>query len=348
VSARVPAALYAEESPRALMQRVGRFKGLYDAIRLDFPPITDAVGQIDCIRIAALERAPGAPCGGGFLVAPTGTGKTETLKMVEGILNAGAEAGRRPALRVNFSPSGTTDSLPQSILAAIGARRPDAGSEKTQWQRAVEEMRRAKVEILLLDEFNRAARRPTMTAAIAISIQEWIMDPGVCPVVICGSERASTVLKAAPAVHERLEDQIDLEPLDWLRSADKTLMRDFLGDLDAAIVELGLLPALSGLDEGDLPKLLCTASAGKLRAIVKTVRVSLGLALMRRSPAMTRIDIAEGVDRYCLRQRLVGKNPFDAAGPSSGSAPRGTRKVVRRDVASEPQADADRTVEEDA
>jgi hypothetical protein len=81
---------------------------------------------------------------------------------------------------------------------------------------------------------------------------------------------------------------------------------------------------------------------------------------MRRSPAMTRTDIAEGVDRYCLRQRLVGKNPFDAARPSSGagagagarcgsgSAVGGTRKVVRRDVVSEPQADADRTVEEDA
>lgn len=256
--------------------------------------------------------------------------------------------GNRPALRINFSPSGTTDSLPQSILTALGAKRPDAGSEKTQWQRAVEEMRRAKVEILLLDEFNRAARRQTMTAAIAISIQEWIMDPGVCPVVICGSERAAAVLRMAPAVHERLEDQIDLQPLDWLRLADRTLMRDFLGDLDATIADLGLLPALSGLDEDDVPRLLCRASAGKLRAIVKTVRVSLGLVLMRRGSAMTRGDLEEGVERYCVRQRLVRENPFHSAARSAVAGSGATGRGVRKDVAVEPPASADRSVEEDA
>jgi len=317
-------AMPGEESPRQASMRVGRLKGRFDALRVDFPPHTDAVAAIDCIRIEALDRSAGSACGGGFLVAATGVGKTETLKTAERVINEQAQEGSVPALRINFSPTGTTESLPQSILAALKVRRPDAGTEKTQWQRAVEEMRSAGVEILLLDEFNRAARRPTMTAAIAISIQEWIMDAGVCPVVICGSEKAASVLKTAPAVHERLSDQIDMQPLDWRRGADKDLVTDFLADLDAAIKVEGLLPALSGLDEGDVPEKLCIASAGKLRAIVKTVRVALGLALMRGAPAMTRGDLAEGVERYCRRLRLINDNPFHSSEgrkrPSEGAA----------------------------
>lgn len=298
---------------RAVSIRVGRGKGRFDAIRVDYPPHTDAAAAIDVIRIAALDREEGEPCGGGFLVAATGVGKTETVKMIERIINSEAPEGRRPILRVEFSVKGTTGSIPQAILAALGSRNPTAGTEDRQWERAIEDMRAAGVQVLILDEFNRAARRPTMSAPIALSIQEWIMDPGVCPVVIVGSAKASTVLRSVPSVNERLDEEIDLRPLDWLNAVDREVAVDFLRDLDAAIRDEGILPATSGLDEGDVPRLLVEASAGKLRAIVKTVRFALGLALARGDASMTREDLSTGVAKYCVRQRLVRDNPFERA-----------------------------------
>lgn len=299
------------ESPRDRSRRIGSAKSVFDAIRCDFPPHTDAAEDILSVMHGAEGRVPGSPCGGGFLVAPIGTGKSETLRMAEREANADAPEGSRPALRIEIGVRGTTDTVPQAILAAFGAKRPDAGTEPVQWDRAVEMMRRHDVRILLVDEFNRAARRPTMSAAIALSIQERIMDASVCPVVLAGSEKAGTVLRAAPSVHERLDDCIDLPPLVWERAADSELMREFLAELDETMVDEGLVLRPARLADGDVPRLLCRASRGKLRAIVKTVRTALVLALQRGGTSIVRDDLAEGVRRYCVRQQLVARNPFD-------------------------------------
>ncbi len=299
-----------DETPRQRSRRIGDAKAVFDRIRCDFPPHTDAVEDILSILYAAEGRAPGEACGGGFLLAPIGVGKSETLKTAERMANIDAVEGERPALRIEISVRGTTDSVPQAILRAFGAKRPEAGSEPTQWERAVELMRRHRVGILLVDEFNRAGRRPTISASIALSIQENIMDASVCPVVFAGSEKAGAVMRGAPAVHERLDDSIDLQPLMWPRDADKVLMRDFLAELDETMVEEGLLTRSSDLAVGDVPRLLCRATRGKLRAIVKTVRVALVLALQRGATCIARFDLEVGVQRYCIRQKLVGRNPF--------------------------------------
>jgi hypothetical protein len=315
------------ETPRERSRRIGAAKRVYDAIRCDYPPHTDAVEDILSVLHAAQDRPPGSPCGGGFLVAPIGTGKSETLRMAELEANRDAADGTRPALRIEIGTRGTTDVVPQAILAAFGAKRPDAGKESAQWDRAVEAMRRHDVGILLLDEFNRAARRPTMSAAIAIGIQERIMDASVCPVVLAGSEKAATVLRGAPAVHERLDDCIDLQPLVWERDADKELVAEFLAELDDRMVQTGIMLRHAGLDGGDVPRLLCRSTRGKLRAIVKTVRVAMVTALQRGACSIDREDVAEGVSRYCVRQRLIARNPFrDPSGkaPTGAGSPGGT------------------------
>jgi len=300
----------AAETPRQRSRRIGKAKSVYDALRCDFPPHTDAAEDILSIMHGAEGRPPGASCGGGFLVAPIGVGKSETLKMAERAANADAVAGERPALRIEISVRGTTDSVPQAILTSFGAKRPDAGKESAQWARATDLMRQHQVRLLLIDEFNRAARRPTISSSIALSIQERIMDASICPVVFAGSEKADTVLRGAPSVRERLDDGIDLQPLLWEREADRELMTEFLAELDELMVDEGLLLHSANLAEGDVPKFLCRASRGKLRAIVKTVRSALVLALRRGAVTIAREDLAEGVQQYCIRQRLVGRNPF--------------------------------------
>ena len=149
----------ADETPRPRSRRIGEAKGVYDRIRCDFPPHTDAAEDILSIMHGAEGRAPGAPCGGGFLVAPIGVGKSETLRMAELAANEDAVDGERPALRIEISVRGTTDSVPQAILTAFGAKRPDAGKESAQWARATDLMRQHHVRLLLIDEFRSRRRR---------------------------------------------------------------------------------------------------------------------------------------------------------------------------------------------
>lgn len=303
-----------KETSASAAARVGKAKASFDAIRVDYPPQTAVVASLDEMRIAALGRSEHAPCGGAMLVAPHGCGKTESIVALRRILEALADEGCKPLLHVETAGAGTTDSLPTSILQALGAARPDVGTEKARWPRAIAEMRRCGVQIVVFDEFNRAARRPRMSRPIATAIREKIMDAGVAPVAFVGSEDAGSVLAQVPELMERLDDDIDLSPLRWDTRGDRALFLSFLADLDQAMVDEGILACLSGLTDEGIARPLWEASAGRVRRICKIVRAAMAVALHDRRASIDRADLAEAVDSYCIPRDFCSSNPFARKG----------------------------------
>jgi len=302
------------ESAASAAARVGGAKAKFDAIRVDYPPQTAVVAALDEMRIAALDRPTHAPCGGAMLVAPHGCGKTESIIALRRLLEASADEGCKPLLHVETAGAGTTDSLPTSILQALGAARPDVGTEKARWPRAIAEMQRCGVQIVVFDEFNHAARRPRMSRPIATVIRERIMDAGIAPVAFVGSEDAGSVLAQVPELMERLDDDIDLSPLRWDTKGDRALFIGFLADLDDAMVGAGVMACLSGLAHENIARPLWEASAGRVRRICKIVRAAMAAALHDGRASIDREDLAEAVDSYCIPRNFCQGNPFAGRG----------------------------------
>ena len=299
-----------QESAASAAARVGKAKARFDAIRVDYPPQTAVVAALDEMRIAALDRPTHAPCGGAMLVAPHGCGKTESIVALRRLLEASADEGCKPLLHVETAGAGTTDSLPTSILQALGAARPDVGNEKARWPRAVAEMQRCGVQIVVFDEFNRAARRPRMSRPMATAIRERIMDAGVAPVAFVGSEDAGSVLAQVPELMERLDDDIDLSPLRWDTKGDRALFVSFLGDLDDAMFKADIMACPSDLAHEGIARPLWEASAGRVRRICKIVRAAMACALHDGRSSIHRNDLAEAVDSYCVPRGFCESNPF--------------------------------------
>ncbi len=301
------------ETPSQAARRVGAAKVVFDAIRLPYALQTAAVARFDEVRWSAIGREPGTPCSGAVLIAPKGTGKTEACRTL--VRHAATEVPdgqkRVPVLHVSIEVEGTTGSVPTAILAALKEPRPDLGKEGVRWSKAVARLQRHGVELVLFDEFNRAGRRPTMSGPIALSIREKLLDPGICPVIIVGSEGANKVLANAPALLEVLDEQIDLDPLDWEIAEDAELFTDFVKRLDARLVCIGLLPEVSGLDDEEVARRLWEASSGRIRRLMKIVRFALGRALHDSAPAIDRSHLAAAVEAYAMRARLISHNPFD-------------------------------------
>ena len=296
-------------------QRVGRAKTVFDAIRLPYPLQADAVSQMDEVRWAAKGRAPSASCSGAVLIAPTGVGKSEACKaLVRRAADEVAEGEDRiPVLHVSLAVDGTTGAVPTAILRALRDPRPDLGKEFVRWLKVIDRLRARGVELILFDEFNRANRRPTMSAPIALSIREHLLDPGVCPVVIVGSESAGKVLENAPALLEVLDEQIDLDPLDWEDKGDRAMFKDFLGELDERLVAEKLLRDESSLKGDDTAYRLWEASAGRVRRLMKIVRFALGTALHSGAPSLRHEHLAAGVQAYAIRAKYIDINPFGDA-----------------------------------
>ncbi|NVD45103.1 TniB family NTP-binding protein [Qipengyuania atrilutea] len=295
-------------SERALL--VGKAQAKFSAIRVDFPPQTSAMAILDELRIAALYRSPGAACGAAMIVAPHGAGKSEAVKGLDRILRGNAAEGQIPLLHVEIDTAGTTDSVPTSILQALGAPRPEAGSEKTRWPRALAEIERMGVELIVFDEFDRAARRPTMSAPIANIIRQKIMDAGVAPVAFVGSERANNVLAQVPQLRERITDSVDLSPMRWTFKGDQELFLAFVKDLDQAMVETGLVDCEAGLCEESIAYPLWQASDGSLRRICNIVQHAMSTALREDRSFVSRQDLMEAVDGYAISNGFGSHNPF--------------------------------------
>lgn len=289
---------------------VGIAKAKFDAIRVDYPPQTSAMAILDEARIAGLYRSPGSAGGGAMIVAPHGSGKSEAVKGLSRILEQNAKKGQVPLLHVEIDTAGTTDSVPSSILEALGDSRPEAGSERTRWPRALAEVQAKGVELIVFDEFNRAARRPTMSGPIATAIRKKFVDAATAPIAIVGSENAETVLSQVPELRERLDDSADLTPMNWNSEGDQQLFLSFVGDLDRAMVDIGLVACETGLAKEEFAYPLWEASDGRVRRIAKIVRHAMSTALRDGRQFIDRQDLVVAVDSYVIGNGFYTHNPF--------------------------------------
>ena len=297
-------------TPSERAHMVGRAQAKFDAIRVDYPPQTSAMAILDEVRIAGLYREPDVPCGGAVIVAPYGAGKTEAIKGLKRIVEQNANEGQIPVLHVEIDGSGTTDSIPTSILTELGAAKPHAGSEKSRWTRAMDEIRHKGVELIVFDEFNRAARRPTMSGPIATMIRQKFVDASVVPIAIVGSEKSDTVLSQVPELKERLDDSADLTPMNWNSKGDQDLFLSYVDDLDRAMVEAGLLSCETGLASEKIARPLWEASDGRVRRIAKIVRHAMSTALRDGRQFIDREDLVDAVDRYIIGNGFASHNSF--------------------------------------
>lgn len=282
----------------------------FEQIRVNYLPQTDAVAKLDQLRRATKLRPPGASCGGMMVVAPTGCGKTQTIERYKRIAEAGAAEGTRPVLVVTVPGECTTSITAAAMLDALGVARPNAGTEFVRWRRAVEEMARQKVELVIFDEFNEASRRPTMSRPIATAIRQWIMDRGVAPVAFFGSEDAAKVLALVPELLRRLHGEADLSPMNWHSAGDRELFVNFVGDLDVAMVERGIVDCKADLASEDIAFGLWKASNGHLREITGVIRSALENAIRGGRRAIHQSDFAYAFTAYPGSSALNVQNPF--------------------------------------
>ena len=286
-------------------------KAAFDRIVLAYPPQEAAIDALDEVRLSYLGRPEEAPCGGAMMIAPMGSGKTVSIqRLARRVVAAGGlPEGSIPILHVVMPTEGTTDAIPTAILSALGMPRPDLGRASLRWIKAVRGMREAHVQLVVFDEFNRANRRPTMSRPIATTIREKIMDRGVAPVAIVGSEEAGLVLKACPELAERLDDRIPLQPLEWFDDQDRDILLRLLAELDTAMVAAGLVGS-SGLADEAIAAPLAGASGGRIRSLMKIVRITLGLSMERGATAIGVADLEEAVDRFAVSAGFIDRNPF--------------------------------------
>lgn len=291
-------------------ERVGRAKGEFDTIRLAHEGQDEMGVAFDEKRFAAIAAAKEAK-GGVQVLAPIGCGKTIGAETYADRVNSSAEPGKTPVLIATLDISGTARSVPAAILRALKEPRSDRGNETLLWMRAKCALQDHEVELLILDEMDRASRRPSIAHHIAGSLRD-LSDERIVPLAFLCTEKSISLFRNCPDLDERLDAPVVLHPLDWMLEEDRETLIRIVRGFDEAIAEKGILPEPSGLDDPEIVRRIATASNGILRRMKLIIGTAMVNVVRNGGTVIGFEDLETAVQEYAIAKGFIADNPFSS------------------------------------
>lgn len=289
-------------------QRVAQKVAALRRIRLPYPRQMAVMAEFEEVRAIGLEMK-GMPMLGMTLFEVTGCGKTTAAEEYVKRQNAAAAPGAIPILHIRLDNSGTARSLYVEILAALGDGFALNGTEQNLRRRALDALADAGTELLIIDESHHGGRRSGFGGEITSSVK-LMLDGGVAPVALLGTEQAIPIFAKDRELSGRLTAPCHLGPMQWFDEYDKELWRGFLETLDDRMTSDGILSAPTGFAKDGLDFALIQATNGVIGQLMGTVRTALSEAVRDGREAITLDDLILAVDGWNVGHGFVESNPL--------------------------------------
>lgn len=305
--------------PRERSEAVSTARAAIAGFAIPHGPQRELEIAIEELALTAIKTR-GLPQRGVNLFGPSFAGKsTAARRYAAKVLSLGQHrSGTVPIAVATVDPEGSLASMATDVLRALGEPRPDKGSTALRWERATQALRRKEVQVLVLDEFQRANRRPTMSPVIAARIQD-IMEAGLCAVAFLGLESAREILRGAKDLANRLDAPVTMPPLRYSDPYERDLFHKFASQYDDALVKAGVTQLRSGFADDENLQVLMESSGGLIGHFARIVETAALANVRRRLPAISRQDMADAVDEWAIANNRIGYNPYLSVTSDAGA-----------------------------
>lgn len=291
----------AHEATARVACKIAAFKNK-DLIPL--PVLVTLVKEMDVMRQAGALLEKGVQQDGMCVCLPSGVGKSTAAAMlaVSAASRAGVPVHEGPVLVVSLDVEETV-SVWSCILRELGDPYFDVGYPRNLKRRAIKLLTKRGVDLIIIDEFNHAVDRG-QARQIMNTVKE-ILNGGIAPVVVMGTNEEVERLPRNKAFERRMVHATEIGPLDWDRHEQD--WRGFLQGMDRAIVDLGILPASSGLGSRKLAEALCESCGGIIGYAHWVVQDALTAVLKRGGSSIDLSDLAVSVNRFLVKEGLFNR-----------------------------------------
>lgn len=277
-------------------------------LRLPEPRQLEIHAEFDEIRLTGLEMR-GMPMLGMTLFEVTGAGKTTTAEEYARRVNANDGEGQLSVLHIRLDNSGTARSLYVEMLAGLGDGFALNGTEHSLRRRALDALGDAGTELVIIDESHHGGKRSGFGGEITSSVK-LLLDGGVVPVALLGTEEAVPVFAKDLELSGRLAAPCSLGRLEWNDPYDNEIWLGLLENLDARLVEDGILSRQIGLAETGLDRDLIEATNGVIGQLMGTIRTAVRNAVRDSRDFVTHEDLVVAVDVWNVGHQFVRYNPL--------------------------------------
>lgn len=353
-----------EDAPSVRNARAAAAAARFSAIRIPHGPQNALVAGLDGLRLEVLEtrkqraetglKLPMPVCS---TIAELGVGKTIGAERLEKRhMPIDPDDLRRPVIIATLDTTGQQISIPQAILVALKKRNATHASKPAlAWERARKALLEHDVQLIVFDEMNRAARRPTMGEVIGGDLMDLLRD-GEAGIAFLGTTEAKKVLNRVPALKDRMKSPVVMKPLEWYDHDERADFVGFLDELDEAMLDRGLVTAKAGLadyigdeidregheqdvfddnlgddddrrsgevdaaadaDGKDTAKLLWEVCRGRLRPLCLLIDEAVRLIHYDNEElVITHEVLAQAVENHSRENEIVSYNPFMGENPA--------------------------------
>lgn len=295
------------------IERAGTALSTMSDLLIPYGPQLAIAGRIGVLHTRSLGRR-GRPLPGLRLSQVSGAGKTKTLKQVrqrimQSSILAHGQANPFQVLYINLEVRITAKILFVQLLRTLKDPDDAIGNIEEVKNRTDILMRERGVELLMVDEVQHLARDSRDKVDVTDELKRFL-DLGICPVVFAGNEDSKSFFERNKQLASRLGTPLELSPVDAHDGDQLTNFKRFCRDLDAELVQLGIIEEPSGLVDGELLNGLLFSSGGHIGRVFRIIESAVEHALMRQATRLEAYDIDFAIENFAIPSGYVGHNPM--------------------------------------
>lgn len=201
----------------------------------------------------------------------------------------------RSALIDRIQASLESEQLP--LKTTLGQRR----------ERLIKMVRKAKVELLIIDEFQHLFdKRSQRVVQEAADLVKSLLNAAVCPIVLAGTPDVLKILQEATQLKTRMYSCPGLAPFNWENPAEQHLFCSYLAEIERALQ----FSKDSNLADPDRARRIHYISRGLIGEVARLLAKASDIATDADMPCITNDCLAMAVDQAWLLDESIPVNPF--------------------------------------
>lgn len=307
---------------------LGELRKTLRTIWVNHPPQMSNIHRLKAYRDETRSQL-GRPIDGRRLCQESQAGKSAIAWRMKAVLEEqaireGRDSNPYQVLIVTVVKGMTIKGFLQAVLRQMGDdflderqarnRSSDPRSVQLLEQRIAEWVPKLGVELLFVEEVQRLVGGRQDAKQVTDQFQT-MLDRGVVPLVLMGTEAADELFEANRELRPRLGTPLQLLPVPGRDDEEAEMLQDFCEGFDLQLQQKGIFSLRSNLDQPEIVQPVSEITGGHVGRVARLFKEATVGAVERGAQFLEPFDLSNATRQYAIANGWIDRDPFSRPCP---------------------------------